>query len=117
MGYEVKHGKCYSPKYNDGTIAPMQFDRSWDWLMPVVEKIESLGYWVNRNDGDITISNKSDMVVITPMSSGGIDMMYKSVVEFINEHNKYICGSCGDHTNEVVFNEDTDVDECKNCIQ
>ena len=87
MGYEVKHGKCYSPKYNDGTIAPMQFDRSWDWLMPVVEKIESLGYWVNRNDGDITISNKSDMVVITPMSSGGIDMMYKAVVEFIKEQN------------------------------
>ena len=95
----------------------MKYHTSWDWLMPVVEKIESLGYWVNRNDGDITISNKSDMVVITPMSSGGIDMMYKSVVEFINEHNKYICGSCGDHTNEVVFNEDTDVDECKNCIQ
>ena len=87
MGYEVKHGKCYSPKYNDGTIAPMQFDRSWDWLMPVVEKIESLGYWVNRNDGDITISNKSDMVVITPMSSGGIDMMYKAVVEFIKQYN------------------------------
>ena len=87
MGYEVKHGKCYSPKYNDGTIAPMQFDRSWDWLMPVVEKIESLGYWVNRNDGDITISNKSDMVVVTPMSSGGIDMMYKAVVEFIKEYN------------------------------
>tara|TARA_A100000172_G_scaffold74774_1_gene57118 strand:+ start:288 stop:563 length:276 start_codon:yes stop_codon:yes gene_type:complete len=60
---------------------------SWDWLMPVVEKIESLGYWVNRNDGDITISNKSDMVVVTPMSSGGIDMMYKAVVEFIKEYN------------------------------
>jgi len=65
----------------------MKYDTSWDWLMPVVEKIESLGYWVNRNDGDITISNKSDMVVVTPMSSGGIDMMYKAVVEFIKEYN------------------------------
>ena len=65
----------------------LQYHTSWDWLMPVVEKIESLGYWVNRNDGDITISNKSDMVVITPMSSGGIDMMYKAVVEFIKEYN------------------------------
>ena len=65
----------------------MKYHTSWDWLMPVVEKIESLGYWVNRNDGDITISNKSDMVVITPMSSGGIDMMYKAVVEFIKEYN------------------------------
>lgn len=66
----------------------MKFHTSWDWLMPVVEKIESLGYWVNRNDGDITISNKSDMVVVTPMSSGGIDMMYKAVVEFIKEVNE-----------------------------
>lgn len=51
MGYEVKHGKCYSPKYNDGTIAPMQFDRSWDWLMPVLKKIKlqihpnNMGMW------------------------------------------------------------------------
>jgi len=42
MGYEVKHNKCYSPKHNDGTIAPMQFDTSWDWLMPVLVKIERL---------------------------------------------------------------------------
>lgn len=65
----------------------LKYHESWDWLMPVVEKIESLGYWVNRNDGDITISNKSDMVVVTPMSSGGIDMMYKAVVEFIKQYN------------------------------
>jgi len=43
MGYEVEHGKCYSPKYKDGTIAPMQFDKSWDWLMPVIDKIENDG--------------------------------------------------------------------------
>ena len=44
MGYNVKNNKCYSPKYNDGTISPMQFHKSWDWLIPVVKKIESLGY-------------------------------------------------------------------------
>ena len=68
-------------------VNDLQYHNSWDWLMPVVEKIEGLGYWVNRNDGDVTISNKSDIVVITPMSSGGIDMMYKAVVEFIKEYN------------------------------
>jgi len=41
MGYEVKHNKCYSPKYNDGTIAPMQFHKSWDWLRPVMVKIDT----------------------------------------------------------------------------
>lgn len=69
-------------KYKD-----IKYHTSWDWLMPVVEKIESLGYWVNRNNGDVTISKDNDMIVITPMSSGGIDMMYQAVVEFINGFN------------------------------
>ena len=53
MGYRVfnKGTKCYSPKYNDGTIAPMQFHTSWDWLMPVLKKIKrqippnNMGMW------------------------------------------------------------------------
>ena len=102
MGYEVKHGKCYSPKYNDGTIAPMQFDRSWDWLMPVIEEIDHLQR--ERIQG-----------IEDALSTRCLGDTYKAVVEFINEHNKYICGSCGDHVNEVVFNEDADVDECTNC--
>ena len=73
------------PKFKKARSNKLLYDTSWDWLMPVVEKIEGLGYWVNRNDGDVTISNKSDIVVITPMSSGGIDMMYKAVVEFIKQ--------------------------------
>ena len=64
MGYEVKHNKCYSPKYNDGTIAPMQFHTSWDWLMPVVQKI-----------GDENLL------------SIHMDVVYDHVVEFIKECN------------------------------
>ncbi len=70
MGYEVKHGKCYSPKYNDGTIAPMQFDRSWDWLMPVVKKIYG-------------IDSEADF-----FGSINREGTYKEVVQFINEYNK-----------------------------
>jgi len=32
-----------------------------------------------------------------------------------DEENKYVCGSCGDHVNNVTFNEDKDIDECDNC--
>ena len=69
MRYEVKHGKCYSPKYNDGTIAPMQFDRSWDWLMPVVDKIYQL-------------DSNADF-----FGSINLEATYKEVVEFIKQHN------------------------------
>ena len=71
MGYEAKHGKCYSPKYNDGTIAPMQFHTSWDWLMPVVQKC----YKIDNEEG-------FDMLVEDKLSS-----THKAVVEFIKTYN------------------------------
>jgi len=29
--------------------------------------------------------------------------------------NKYICGSCGEYTNQYVYSEDRDIDECPTC--
>jgi len=76
MGYEVKHGKCYSPKYNDGTIAPMQFDRSWDWLMPVVIKIGKSGNIVKA---------MHDLREYSSLRT--IEDFYRAVVEIIKEYN------------------------------
>mgnify|MGYP003115993468 CR=1 FL=1 len=78
MGYEVKHNKCYSPKYKDGTIAPMQFDRSWDWLMPVVSKItRDEQYWED--------DYREHLMDIVPY--GHIEDTYSAVVGFIKEYN------------------------------
>ncbi len=77
MRYEVKHGKCYSPKYNDGTIAPMQFDRSWDWLMPVVQKIED---YLSDNVGEVGYFDDG-------LISNDIEVRYQAEVEFIKQHN------------------------------
>ena len=82
MGYDVKHGKCYSPKYNDGTIAPMQFDRSWDWLMPVVHRIKEQ-------------SRYRGLVLEIGLP---IEYVYEKVVEYIKEYN--------------VDNADTEDDAC-----
>ena len=77
MGYEVKHNKCYSPKYKDGTIAPMQFDRSWDWLMPVVSKItRDEQYWED--------DYREHLMDIVPY--GHIEDTYDAVVQFINQY-------------------------------
>lgn len=93
MGYEVRFiNKCYSPKYNDGTIAPMQFHKSWDWLMPVVEKIESY----ERYDVDILqygtrISDNQKEIVnnIANISfDTKIDHTYQAVVKFIKQYNQ-----------------------------
>lgn len=32
-----------------------------------------------------------------------------------DEENKYICGSCGEFTNQYVYSEERDIDECPTC--
>ena len=93
-----------------------QYHTSGDWLMPVVKKIESLGSVFTIQGGK---AEYGEMISETRcfIAEDKLSSTYKAVVEFINEHNKYICGSCDDHVNEVVFNEDADVDECTNCIE
>jgi hypothetical protein len=41
MGLEITPNgdKCTNPKYLDGTVSPIQFKSSWDWLMPVIKKL------------------------------------------------------------------------------
>ena len=85
------------------------YDTSWDWLMPVANEIIKSRDEQNA-DWDLTELKYA-------LCTTNIELVYDAVVEFIKEHNKYICGSCGDHVNEVVFNEDADVDECTNCTE
>tara|TARA_R100001163_G_C4994834_1_gene146091 strand:- start:247 stop:597 length:351 start_codon:yes stop_codon:yes gene_type:complete len=102
--------------FHDGkhrSFDELQYHKSWDWLMPVVQKCYETEIVVQP----AVEGGCSGLITFSLTGLPYMDSTYKAVVEFINEHNKYICGSCGDHVNEVVFNEDTDVDECTNCIQ
>ena len=84
MGYEVKHNKCYSPKYNDGTIAPMQFHSSWDWIIPVVSKCNEVSVshkLYRRGAGSKVCFHLTDALLKT-----NIDSVYKAVVEFIKAY-------------------------------
>ena len=64
--------------YNNGhkiqsTI--LSFYRSWDWLMPVVEKIKEVnGYYPKELNNVSLFSEKREV--------------FKAVAEFINEYNK-----------------------------
>ena len=65
-------------------IDELKYHDSWDWLMPVVEKVESLGYWVNRINGDAWIVDNNNIVVINnQMHHGGIEATWLVVIEFI----------------------------------
>jgi len=75
----------YSTLWDDHKTDTLYFNSSWDWLMPVIEKIESKNYWFNRLDGDVSIVNDKGIIINTPMSDGGIDMYYQAVVNFIKQ--------------------------------
>lgn len=78
------------------TVDELLFDSSWDWLMPVVEKIE----YMLHDDIVITIEYKTCVipVVAGTFATGGFDISvvgstkldacYKAVVEFIKWYNK-----------------------------
>jgi len=62
------------------------FHTSWDWLMPVVERI-NLQVTLGHATGNIhKLIDKIHHIVKYAMK----DATYKAVVEFINQHNKTI---------------------------
>ena len=68
------------------------YHTSWDWLMPVVEKIEDEGYSLERNkqeDGDWQcLITKGYDIVHQKFSDCSREATYKAVVEFIKQLNK-----------------------------
>ena len=65
----------------------MKFHKDCNWLQEVVNKIESLGYWLNRINGDVYIvNNEGEIVVNNPMHEDS-NAIYLIVVDFIKWYN------------------------------
>ena len=62
----------------------MRFHESWDWLMPVVQKIESLGYVFTIQGGK---AEYGEMISETRcfIAEDKLSSTYKAVVEFIKD--------------------------------
>jgi cytochrome oxidase Cu insertion factor (SCO1/SenC/PrrC family) len=73
------------------TPEQMEFHTSWDWLMPVVESIERLGYEFFIVEDRVKVSHNTDHsieTIIDLTSRSKLNATYNAVVEFINEYNK-----------------------------
>ena len=78
--YGSTAGEYYRPLYNSGDWVSeneLQYHTSWDWLMPVVEKI----MW----DNDIEDNQCTN--IEEALCDAKIDRVYDSVVEFIKQYN------------------------------
>jgi len=59
-------------------VHELQYHISWDWLMPVVDKIEN---YLSDNVGKVGYFDEC-------LSSNNLEVRYQAVVEFINQLNK-----------------------------
>ena len=87
MGLSIKAGVCYYTDENNEfpmgirSNDNLPYDTSWDWLMPVVEKIDNL---FGEDDIVDDMINKVHNAVL----QFNRDITYNAVVEFINQLNK-----------------------------
>jgi len=93
---EGAFGGIRFPHGYDRTIA-LLYDTSWDWLMPVVEKIEDIDggkYDINilKNGTQIFEYSSGGKVIVNNVAdisfSNKIEHTYQAVVEFINFYNQ-----------------------------
>ena len=91
MGAEKTHiqsGKigdiyCPVPSKNGSEYADkLQYHKSWDWLMPVIEKC-----LVGEAEQSEEISNTTIKNIYEGICNQDISFAYKSVVEFIKNYN------------------------------
>lgn len=75
----------YSCKLQDFEL---EFHSDWNWLMKVVEKIESLGYRIEivKHICRIYLSNKETIIISE--NTPNIEAVYTACVEFIKWYNE-----------------------------
>ena len=97
--HDEKHDLWYSPEMMKQTsmreaTLDMYFHKSWDWLMPVVEKIEKLGvttqiwYAAGSKTYNTWILGLSYVYDSTDTFPSKIESVYSAVVKFIKWYNK-----------------------------
>ena len=91
---EITDATLYNVSNGTFELNELRYDVSWDWLMPVIQKIENLGYEVQIRNTDCIIYQLLDILEYKPVigtissASGKIYSTYTAVVEFIKEYNQ-----------------------------
>lgn len=70
----------------------VKYHESWDWLMPVIEKIETLGYTFEKNYQPIdkdwqSLIVKGNDILYQEFNDDSLKSSYYVLVEFIKQYN------------------------------
>ena len=95
IGFKLyEHFGAFMTESGNVQFYKAKYHKSWDWLMPVIDKIESLGYgtelYCSKRDGYFFSIGKygSTTALHDSQSESRIECVYNAVVEFITEYNK-----------------------------
>jgi hypothetical protein len=81
----------YRLPHEDVYWGELQYDYSWDWLMPVVQKIETMGCEVVHRVGDCNIykidEEENYRCIIDIQETDKLRSTYKAVIKFIKDYN------------------------------
>lgn len=88
MGYQTYKFRnltfVFYSENNHRAESDLHYHDFWDWLMPVVEKIESL----SSNQNVIDWSRQSKNIFDIKLTESKIEAVYKAVIEFIKWYNE-----------------------------
>ena len=92
MGYKSYEFRGYTmfvyEENNHRTDTDLHYHTSWDWLMPVVEKIEDMGSEIVITNAECTISAPNGYYEET-IDKKRFGATHTAVVEFINDYNNH----------------------------
>lgn len=82
------HGVCRYDTIELGKGKILEYHKSWDWLMPVVDKIKSLDESeFNYQATNMTLFRKQKKSLLNIPISSEIDVVYSQIVDFIKWYN------------------------------
>ena len=83
MGENVNEGGMTGYDWDD-----LEYNSSWDWLMPVVERIENMGYSVRIDDQFAEVTDQEGIIVAEGSGLIKIEYTYETVLSFIKWYNE-----------------------------
>ena len=86
----IMTGTYYDGKETSMLVDKMQYHKSWDWIMPVIDKIETMGCEVVHRVGDCNIykidEQENYRCIIEIQGINKLESTYKAVLVFIKNH-------------------------------
>jgi hypothetical protein len=77
------HGICNWTTVDIGNGKTLQYHKSWDWLIPVIDKITSMDAYIKYKDHSSSQFSDGGIYINTKF----IDNTYNDVVDFIKWYN------------------------------